>query len=203
MAIRTKNTDKLKFRKDANGDYVITLKDVRLSYEHIFEPWCKTPAKETPRYSGKFMAGNETHEAEIESLNNFFDDLKKEWFKGQKIKAADICFRDGDLESKEEMEGHWILSASEKKTHPPAVIDRDKTKIDESDDKVYSGTYVDVMFKPWKQDNDFGKRINANLMAVQFRRKGERLGGGGGVSKEDLDEGFDEIDGEDDDGFDD
>ena len=59
------------------------------------------------------------------------------------------------------------------------------------------------MFKVWKQDNNYGQRINANLLAVQFIKEGERFGGSKGASKEDLDEGFDELEVAEEDGFED
>lgn len=205
MAIRVKNTDKLKFSVDENGDYKITVKGVILSYEHVHRPWCKDPEKETPKYSGKFMLNAETHEKEIEIIENFLADLKKSyWPNGIKMKPADLFFRDGDQEGKEEMEGHWIISASEKATHKPAVLDRDKTPVTEADDKIYSGAVVNVMIKPWKQDNKWGKKINANLLAVQFVKHGKKFGGGGGATQKDIDDNFDEMEAEEeDDGFED
>lgn len=202
MSIRAKNTDKLVYRKDENGDYKITIKEARLSYEHVFAPWAKKPT-EPKKYSGRFLLHEDTHAAEIESLNNFFIDLQREYFKG-KIKASDLCFRNGDLEGKEEMENCWYIAASERETNPPKVIDRDKSSLKRSDDKVYSGAYVNVMIKPWKQSNDHGKKINANLLVVQYFKKGEKFGAATGATQQDIDEGFDEIDADDmgdDDGF--
>lgn len=191
MAFKIRNTDKLTIRVDKNGDYICTLKDVRILYEHVFKPWAGEDGG-SPKFSGKFIAPNDTHAKEIEILQELNAHLTQEYFKVKKLKPDHYFFRDGDDENKEGFEDSWFVSASEKESNPPAVIDRDKTKLKASDDKVFSGSYVNVMFKPWKQDNKYGKKINANLLAVQHFRTGERLAGAGGVSKQDIDEGFDE-----------
>lgn len=192
MAFKPRNTDKLTIRKNEKGEYVCTLKQVRLIHEHIFEAWSGDDDG-TPRFSGKFHAPNETHAKEIEILQELNDHLREEWFDGRKMKADHYYLRDGDEEATEELHDGWFVSAGEKQNRPPAVIDRDKSKI-KAGGKIHSGTYVNVMFKPWKQDNKFGKKINANLLAVQFHQKGDVVEGQGGVSKKDIDEGFDEYD---------
>ena len=48
--------------------------------------------------------------------------------------------------------------------------------LEESDDVVYGGCFVNVLIRPWKQDNKHGKKINANLRAVQFEKDGEAFG---------------------------
>ena len=192
--IRTRNTSKLKFIQvgDDPTDFKIVVNKVTISYPHVFEPWAKNEG-DRKRYSGKFLLPYKTHEEEIEILQDFFDDLQKAWFKG-KIKPDQLCFKDGDQEAKPDYEDCWFLSASETIKHAPAVIDRDKSKLEESDDKIYGGAIVNVMIRPWKQNNDFGKRINGNLLVVQFHEKGERFGegAGGGASQADIDEAFEE-----------
>lgn len=203
---KTKNTSKLVFRKDGNEDDVITIKEVRLAFEHVHEPWSKKESEEK-RYSGRFLLDPETHQAEIDILQAYVKDKAAEWFKNAKLKPDAYFFRDGDNEGQADFENMWVIAASEKIDRKPAVIDRDKSKVTAAHDKVYSGAFVNVMIKPWKQANDHGNKINANLLAVQFFKHGDKMGGGGGgVSKEDIDEGFDEYEaaemGEDD-GFDD
>lgn len=197
-----KNTDKIVFRDLGDGEFIITVKQVRLAYEHVFETWAKNDG-EKKKYSGKFIMPEATHSKEIEILQTFLEGLKTDYFKGAKLKADALFFKDGDNEGKEEFEDAWFISASETEKNPPAVIDRDKTPLKASDDKVYSGAYVNVQIKPWKQDNAYGKKINANLVAVQFFKKGEKFGGAGAVSKQVIDDGFDEYEEEDisDDGF--
>ena len=203
---KTKNTPLLNFRVDKNGDDIITIKEVTLMFEHCHEPWSKKP-EEPKKYSGRFLLCNTKHSKEIEILNTYLEGKKSEFFKSAKLKPDALFMRDGDNEGQADFEDHWVIAASEREDRKPALIDRDKSPVKKSHDKIYSGATVNVMIKPWKQDNDHGKKINANLLAVQFFAHGEKKGGAGGVSKEDIDEGFDEYEVEemddDDEGFDD
>lgn len=72
----------------------------------------------------------------------------------------------------------------------PSVFDQQRQELTESDGKPYSGCYVNASIELWAQDNDFGKRVNAQLRGVQFLRDGDAFGGG--ARPADADE-FDEI----------
>jgi len=52
----------------------------------------------------------------------------------------------------------------------------------------YSGCYVNVSMDVWAQANDFGKRINAKLLAIQFEADGAAFGGGEGFASADFDD---------------
>lgn len=43
---------------------------------------------------------------------------------------------------------------------------------------IYSGCYVNVQLNLWVQNNAHGKRVNAELLAVQFAEDGDAFGGG-------------------------
>ena len=93
------------------------------------------------------------------------------------IAAHMLCVKDGDTLGKEEMAGMWVLSASD--DTPPQILDKDgQTELTERDGLVYSGSYARVMVNFWAQDNEYGKRINANLRAVQHVAKGDAFGKG-------------------------
>lgn len=183
-------------------DGIIVIKDVRLSYEHVFQMWTKNAAdpKERPRYSATFILPKDTHAAEIEAIKKHLIATQKEVFK-QRLPDGALFMRDGDSTGKEEYAGAMIVVASQ--TDPkqrPVVVDRDgRTPIVEADDKVYSGCFVNGMIRPWTQNNQHGKRINANLYGVQFLRDGDRFSTS---SRPPADEMFDD-EGGDGDGFDD
>lgn len=187
---------KIHFRDDGT----ILVKDVRLSYEHIFTPWSKNPEdpKNPPKYSGRFWLDKETHAKEIEQLRKHVEKLQMEYFKG-KIKPGDLFFRDGLMEKGDETDDQWIIAASENAKNPPQVIDRGKKPVKEKDGLIYSGCYVNVLISPWKQDNQHGKKINANLLAVQFFREGEAFSN---VERPDVDEVFESFEDDDGDGLD-
>ena len=73
---------------------------------------------------------------------------------------------------------------------------KDKTPLTEDDNVIYGGCYVNAIIELWAQDNNYGKRINANLLGVQFHKDGEPFGGGGVSVKADD---FDDVSGDDDD----
>jgi hypothetical protein len=68
-----------------------------------------------------------------------------------------------------------VLHTSTKKR--PQVVDRDRSPITADDDKIWSGCEVNCVAQIWFQDNNYGKRINAELKAVQLVSQGERLDG--------------------------
>ena len=177
------NTKNVTYREDG----CILIKNVRLSYPHLFQKWGKNEG-DKKKYSATFLMDKKTHAADIEGLKKHVGALMTEYFKGT-VPGDKRFFRDGGGENgKPETEAYFIIKASEDKA--PDVINRDKSRINEDDDIVYAGCYVNVLLRPWKQSNNFGKRVNANLLAVQFVKDGERFSG---IERPDTDEAFDEI----------
>lgn len=179
-------------------DELLIIKNVILSYEHCHEPWAKNPG-ETKKYSATGLIDPKTHKKEIAILQDRLTAIQKEVFKSR-LPADKLCLRDGTLTGKDNYEGKWYLATSEKTK--PLLLSRDgKTVITEADDKIYSGAVVNIMFKFWTQNNQYGKRINANLVGVQFMDHGEKFSN---VYRPAVDEAFDDEGGDDgDDGFDD
>ncbi len=175
-----------------NGD--ILVKDVILSYPHLFAPYGK--GTETKKYSAKFLLPKATHKADIVQLNGILAAAALARWKA-KLPMGNLCLKDGTLVAKNDGdENYFILAASEQTR--PGVVNSDKTPIpaSESDDKMYPGAVVNVLIRLWEQDNEWGKKINANLLAVQYVRKGERLAAARTV---DTDAVFDDVSGFDDD----
>jgi hypothetical protein len=185
MADKPANTPNVTFRDDG----CIQVRNVRLSYPHLFKPWGMNEGDDK-KYSAKFLLDKKTHAADIKALGGHIAALQQEAFKGR-IPNDKLFLRDGDQEGKDTSAGQWVIAASESKR--PDVINRDKTRINEDDDIVYPGCFVNVLIRPWSQNNKFGKRINANLLAVQFVRDGERFSG---IERPDTDTAFDDISGE-------
>lgn len=166
----------MKHIKFNNEKGTILVKNVRLSYPHLFEKFAMEGDDEAKaRYSGKFLLDKDTHAEEIKAIRRHLMELQKEWFKG-KIGGDKLFFKDGEDSGKEEQEGCWVISAGDPKRRPQ-VLDKDKSPITEEDDIVYAGCFVHVLIRPWKQNHPkYGKRINANLIGVQFAKDGERFG---------------------------
>ena len=96
-------------------------------------------------------------------------------FKGARLKD-NVCLRDGDAKSKYDgYAGMFYLAASNKVR--PTVVNRRREPVQEGDQQApYSGCYVYGSITLWLQNNSYGKKINANLRAVQFEKDGEAFG---------------------------
>lgn len=101
------------------------------------------------------------------------------------IRVADKgCIHDGDSKAQYDgFEGNLFIPARSKVK--PLVIDRQKNKVAEGDGTIYSGCVVNAQLEIWAQDNSYGKRINAQLMGVQFVRDAEAFSGAGRPASED------------------
>lgn len=170
----------------------ITLKNVRLSFPALFEPKLMPGAKKA-KYSACFILDKKRDAAQIKMIREGLATIAKESFKG-KI-PPDICLRPGDDPKKVDLDGYgpevMFVSASSEKKIP--VVDRNKTPLGPEDEKPYAGCYVNVVVRLWAQDNEFGKRINGQLRAVQFAKDGDPFGDKG----VDPDEAFEDISGDD------
>jgi hypothetical protein len=152
----------------------IKLKNVRLSFPSLFQ---KTTFEGTEtKYEATFLLDNELHADSIAEVKGQMKAGIKEKFKGAKVGAEKLCLKDGADSNYDGYENSWSLKAADHKR--PLVIDRDKSPLVESDNRVYSGCYVNAIVELWFQDNGYGKRVNANLLAVQFMKDGEPFGEG-------------------------
>lgn len=92
--------------------------------------------------------------------------------------------KDGDSKAEYSgFEGNAFVSMRSDKR--PNVYDRDGSQLTEADGVVYSGCYAHVMLEVWAQDNQYGKRINAQVTGVMFSRDGDSFGGGAAPAKPD------------------
>lgn len=104
------------------------------------------------------------------------------------------CFGDGSEKMNTQTyktlngyEGMKYLSASRSEEKGmPQMIGPDNKGIDPTNllqcraeaAKMYGGCYVNAVVKPWTYDNQFGKGISADLVAIQFAGDGEPFGAG-------------------------
>lgn len=78
------------------------------------------------------------------------------------------------------------ISASSDENHPPSIVRADATVCDNANTmerqslarKLYGGCYVNVVVRPWCQDNQFGRAVRCELLAIQFLKDGEAFGEG-------------------------
>ena len=167
----------------------IKMQGVRLSFPNLFNT-SKFGGADTGKYEATFILDKKTHKAVIADIIKVIDALSKEELKS-KVPSDKLCLKDGDEMGRDEYQGMYTLKASTKKR--PLVIDRDQSPITESDNAVYAGCYVNAIVTLWAQNNQYGKRINAQLDGVQFNRDGDPFGDGA-VSVNEFDAFADEDD---------
>lgn len=146
----------------------------RLSFPSLFRT-AKFGEEDTGKYEATFILDKVKHAKEIEQIKTAMQEMIKEG--KAKIPSDKLCLKDGDESGRPEFEGAYTLKASTKKR--PVVIGKDRAPLTEEDNVMYAGCYVNAIFSLWRQDNQFGKRINAQLDGLQFAAEGEAFGDAG------------------------
>lgn len=183
-----------------------TLLNARLSFPSLFEPnvqkqddgtirenWKANFLLENDRidemeavFRGKRMSAKEAITlASNEAKAAKWGDDKAKW---PKLKPDRKFFRDGNLENWDGYEDAWYISANAQLTDRPSIITNRKDgngKWIEAEPggkaSPYAGCYTNAVLVIWCQDNEHGKRINAQVKAVQFFADGEAFSGAGPV----------------------
>jgi hypothetical protein len=91
-------------------------------------------------------------------------------------KKFEMCLHEGS--EKEDLAGYTddIMYLTSSSPRRPLVIDRDRSPLTKDDRRPYGGCYVNAIVRFWVQDNNFGQRVNAELMGVQFFKDGDPFG---------------------------
>lgn len=170
----------------------LKLQNARLAFPALFE--AKTVNGEgAPAFSGSFIIP--PNHPQMAEINAAIDKVAKEKWGAKadavlkQLRATDkVCLHDGDTKAQYDgFEGNFYVSARGKTR--PLVLDRDTSPLVESDGRPYAGCYVYATLEIWAQDNNYGKRINAEIKGVQFFRDGDAFAGGGApADPEDFDD---------------
>lgn len=172
----------------------VKLVNVRLSFPSVFKKAVFND--EETKYEATFLLPKSDTKTK-----KLIDKVIAELLQQSKVKVSSdkLAIRCGDeiFEEKEYdgYEDHWVIKASSSRR--PTVINRDKSPITEEDEIIYGGCYVNAVINFWVQNNKFGKRVNANMLGIQFVKDGEAFGSG----DFDATDEFDEIVSDDDDDF--
>lgn len=168
---------------------IVVLSNVRLAFPDLFT--AKAFSAETkPSFGATFLIANTSKQIkELEAVMSKVAEDKWGAKGASNLKALlvgnKVCFNDGA--KKEEYDGyadhHYLTSRTPVR---PLVIDADKKILVEADGKPYGGCYVNARVEIYAQDNDYGKRINASLLGVQFVRNGDSFGGAKTASVDDF-----------------
>jgi len=172
----------------------ISLKNVRLSFPSLFQK-ATFEGNET-KYEATLLLDKDRHADVIKAIQAEMKSGIKEKLDGSKLGTDKLCLKDGEDSDYDGYGNAWSLKAAN--TKRPLIIDRDKSPLTEDDNRIYSGCYVNASVELWYQKNAYGKRVNANLLGVQFYKDGEAFGEGGSTASSDDFDAFDDADTDDD-----
>lgn len=169
----------------------IMLKNVRLAFPVLFTQQAFRGGE--PSFSGSFLFDKE-HPAFKEMQAGMREVAEAKWgAKGVEVLKAIVakdnaCLHNGDTKSEYEgYAGNFFVSARNKTR--PKVFDINVAPLTPADGKPYSGCYVNALVEIWAQDSkDYGRRINASLLGVQFFADGDAFSGGGTASEDDFED---------------
>lgn len=168
---------------------VRTLPRVRLSFPHLWKPYAMEVGQEE-KFEATFILDNTEHGALLDDIDALIDRIALDEFK-KKI-GFKRCLRDGN--EKSDLEGYGdgtsFIKASNKIR--PGIVNRRLEPITEAQGVIYPGCYVNATVRFWVQNNQWGKRVNCQLRAIQFVEDGISFG----LSQVDATKEFEAIDGE-------
>ena len=164
------------------SNYKFKLKNVRLSFPSIFKR--SEFNSEVGKFEATFLINKEQQKDLIKEIEAKIALIQKD--NKAKVSPDKICFKDGDFVDYDGYEGHMSIKAGANRR--PTVIDRDKTPLVEDDGKPYAGCYVNAVLELWYQDNSYGKRVNCNLLGIQFSKDGDSFGAGDTDVTDDFDD---------------
>lgn len=176
----------------AKREGVVTLKNVRLSFPHLFEPTASI--EDGPKkYRAAFLIdpNTESGKANLKVLNAAFDKAALGVWKTKekadkirnKLDSDRSGLRDGEDATNKEgdvyagYEGMKFITASNGKK--PKVLRRDKSVIDSTEAaEIYGGCYVNAVVSVWATnlEKHGGNGLFATLEIVQYAKKGEPFG---------------------------
>lgn len=154
----------------------LTLNNVRLSFPALWEPRKGPDANSKASYQAAFILDKKENAAEITAAKNAIAQIVKEAFKGKA--PPKVALRDGAEKGDMDGYGDGVMFINARSDKRPLVVDRKLRPLDAESDVPYAGCYVNATIRLWAQDNQYGKRINAQLRAVQYVRGGQPFGEG-------------------------
>lgn len=166
----------------------VKLENVRIAFPVLERPQSVNGSE--PRYSATFLypkGGDQ--EAKIKSAIKQVAEEK--WaskatdIMKQLVAAGKVCLQNGD--SKANLAGYegnmFTNSANREK---PLMVDKARREIDGR--ILHSGVLVNAIVDIWAMENEYGKRINASLSAIQFvADDGVNYGGASKASADEFD----------------
>jgi hypothetical protein len=169
-----------------SSDEQFLLLDVRCSYLYVFKP-----------YTGEDGKSSYTAHLIIPPDHKQLPDLKARMRKVAtaawgaetdevlaQLTAQDrLCLHRGSVNKPGAAAYKDMLYVSANSKSKPNVYDRNRQQLTEAEGRPYSGCKINAIISIWAQKGGkWGRRINAELVGVQFWEDDERLSGAGKVA---------------------
>lgn len=156
----------------------IHLKNVRLSYPHLFTARAFKGGK--PKFSADFILDKKEHAATIAKIEKTIDRVALDFFKkAVKIKDEKKPLHDGNEREDKEGYGDEVMWVSAKNDKEFPVVDKDPSvRLTAVSGKPYGGCYVNAVIRLYAYDFEGSKGVSASMEAVQFAKDGESFGAG-------------------------
>lgn len=186
-------------QKETIGEVILL--NVRLSFADLFKPGRPMTGDDGKPQPGRYKANllisktNDPHGNMAKLRQAAIDAKTAAWgpeANWPKMKANQLCVRNGDEENWDGYEGMFYVSASNQ--NPPVLVDsvkdqHGKWKVLTIENggmrKLYAGAYVNAVVRLWGQKSrqlpggqTIPNRVNASLESVQFWRDGDAFSGG-------------------------
>lgn len=175
---------------------IIFLSDVVLSFPHLIEPHASPMNPSAPKkYSADFIMPT-THPGVQQFMQNYAALAQEKWKENANTIMQMIqsdrklrCYGAGDEKVDKKTfkpykgyAGNFSISAN--RAEAPQIIQPDGKPVDAGNTmlyqaltrKMYGGCHVNAAIRPWLQDNQFGRGVRCDLVAVQFFKDGEAFG---------------------------
>lgn len=171
-------------------DHVLMLEDVRIAFPELFVPK-QVNNQGKAAYSACFLMPP-SHPVVMKVKTAIATVAKAKWpteyaeILPALVAGDKVCLHNGDMKANYDgFPGNLYVSARGQMA--PLVIGQDpNVKLTALDGKPYSGCYVNAQVAIWAQQNQYGKRVNAQIRGVQFLRDGEAFGAGAVSAPDDF-----------------
>lgn len=171
----------------------ILLKNCRLAFPNLFTP-TTVGGEGKPRYSAMLILAPD--HPQLADIKAKMQAVAKEKWAAKAVatyagieKSDKLALHDGDTKAQYDgVAGNFFISAASQESARPSVFDQNKAPLTERDGKPYAGCYVNASIDLWAQDNNFGKRINAQLRGVQFFKDGDAFAAGRPADSDEFEE---------------
>lgn len=170
----------------------VMLEKVRLAFPTLNEPE-QFNGEGKPRYSATLLLekNSPNHKACVAALRAAaaakWGEAKADAAVKSLTAGLKVALADGDLKSQYDgFDGMMFVSAHSQAANPPRLLDGQRKELPRNTPMIYAGCYVNASIEFWGQDNQYGKRINAQLRGVQFHSDGDSFGAGSAASPDEF-----------------